>query len=515
MSAATYTNGVTAYYYFWHNKKWKEMKSFMDTEFTRELLKYLLVNNDFYTSKELATEFGVSDKTVQRCVKKINVTIGKTLIISEKGRGYRLDYEEYLLNKDKINESGPLLENRRMAVMKELLLSSPKSVRVDQLFDKYYVSASVIQNDERSIRRILKKYNLELNRSNRHLVVSGSEKDIRDALMEAILKIDKEVDLASFVDSTELSNRDVRFVLHQINIAERMLKSLLPYPYNINFFAHIYILLNRTRRFVKLSERQSLRYKLTEDIDMNPEIYSVCVQIVQNIQSYLQTAIADNEVGYLFQYLVSSRLNYVEIETSANQMANKIALRYVELINRYLKINILQSDIVQELKKHIIPLLNRLKNRIRLSNALISEIQLEYEKILDATMEASTYISKEFNLPLISKDESGFIALYFAKYLEVHRDKTRILVICTTGIGTSELISTKIKKELPNIEVVGVISSIDLKYILKEAENIDLLVSTVPLKETSNIPDVLVSAIFTNQDKEKVLTAIAEVKVHD
>ncbi|MCI1985434.1 MAG: PRD domain-containing protein [Lactobacillus sp.] len=477
----------------------------MTDQKTRDLLTYLSTNSGFFTSKELAEVLNVSPKTIQRLVPKINAAAGDLLVVSEKGRGYRLNYELYLLRRDRVmttNDSSAY--DRQLGVLRELLLTSPNSVRIDRLFDQYYVGESVIQGDERKIETILKPYQLKLIREHRFLRIAGQEKDIRDALMELILKVDKESDLLTMQAGADQSSADVRFALTQMTVAEKMLKAIMPYPYNVNFFGHIYILLNRTRRGVKLSLRNEIAGQLTTDIAKNPEIYSVCVQIVTNIENYLHATVASDEVYYLFEYLISSRISNFGIESAEKDTAMQISRRYVELVNAELHLSIPQTAMVTELNRHVLPMLNRLKNSIRLSNALLNEIEMEYGKLLAGVTHANLVIATEFKLPPISKDEAGFITLYFAKYMEMHQDKTRILIICTTGIGTSELIAAKIQKELPNVTIVDVVSNLNLEAQLNRTPNVDLLISTIPLKNSFGLPSVLVSAVFTKQDKEKV-----------
>ena len=477
----------------------------MTDQKTRDLLTYLSTNGGFFTSKELAEVLNVSPKTIQRLVPKINAAAGDLLVVSEKGRGYRLNYELYLLRRYQVmttNDSSA--HDRQLGVLRELLLTSPKPVRIDRLFDQYYVGESVIQTDERKIEAILKPYHLRLIREHRFLHIAGQEIDIRDALMELILKVDKESDLLTMQVGADQSSVDVRFALKQMTVAEKMLKATMPYPYNVNFFGHIYILLNRTRRGVKLSLHDSVGSELNTDIAKNPEIYSVCAQIVANIETYLNATVSSDEVYYLFEYLVSSRISNFGIESTEKDTALQVSRRYVDLVNHELGLAIPQTVMVTELNRHVLPMLNRLKNNIRLSNALLGEIEAEYGELLNGVMQASTIIAKEFKLPPISKDEAGFITLYFAKYLETHQNKTRILIICTTGIGTSELIAAKIQKDLPNITIVDVISNLNLEEQLEKTPNVDLLISTIPLKKNYGLPVVLVSAVFTKQDKEKV-----------
>ncbi|EGF47316.1 BglG family transcription antiterminator, partial [Lacticaseibacillus rhamnosus MTCC 5462] len=44
---------------------------------------------------ELAEQLSVSYKTIQRVVSRINTAYGTDIITSEKGRGYKLDYERF------------------------------------------------------------------------------------------------------------------------------------------------------------------------------------------------------------------------------------------------------------------------------------------------------------------------------------------------------------------------------------------------------------------------------------
>ena len=62
----------------------------------QRLLLLLTKRHDYITSDELAEYLGTSQKTIYRLIKKINETHGEGLIQSEKGRGYKLNYEKYI-----------------------------------------------------------------------------------------------------------------------------------------------------------------------------------------------------------------------------------------------------------------------------------------------------------------------------------------------------------------------------------------------------------------------------------
>ena len=152
--------------------------------------------------------------------------------------------------------------------------------------------------------------------------------------------------------------------------------------------------------------------------------------------------------------------------------------------------------------------------KIALPNALLKDIKLEYPQVFKATKKAAKLVSQKFNLPIISDDETGFICLYFAKYYEENNKpnkKIKAYVICTTGIGTSGIISTKIKNTIPEIEIIGLASNYNIETIIRNKPEIELLISTVPINYQGDIPVELVSAFFTKKDELKVKNVVRKI----
>lgn len=94
---------------------------------------------------------------------------------------------------------------------------------------------------------MLKRFNLNLERKNRHLSINGDESDIRNALLELI----GDGQLSNFsaynvIDQNE--DKDAHFVQEQINKIESYKDMIIPYPYNVNIFSHLYILIMRFRK---------------------------------------------------------------------------------------------------------------------------------------------------------------------------------------------------------------------------------------------------------------------------
>ncbi|WP_270262736.1 BglG family transcription antiterminator [Lactobacillus panisapium] len=486
----------------------------MQKEISQQIIDYLKVHNRFITSDELSNGLNVSKKTIARHINSLNEKFPKPIIISQRGRGYELDYSNYLdyANQNVHHDSSTHLRQENM--LTKLLFASPNEVKIYDLVNSLYISESVLWNDEKQIGKKIKKWNLKLKRKQRSIQIIGNEKDIRNALIELVLHINNSTDIETLRKNTGQSHqKDFNFALSQVEMALRVLNGSLTYPYNINFFAHIYILLTRARKYKSIASEGNLQ----EEIKINPEIFSVCKTIVDNIKKYLGIAGTDidSEVYYLFKYLLTSRFNSFDgIVLDDRDLAEEVTDFFLQEVSQNLDCNF-ELSIKDEIKKHVLAMISRLKMKISLPNALLNDIRLEYPGVFLATKKASEKVSQRFELPEISDDETGFICLYFAKYYEEkNKSNTRVktYVICTTGIGTSGIISTKIKNSIPEIEIVGLASNFDIKTILKKQPAVDLLISTVPIDCHGKVPIELVSAFFTKKDEQKVKNIVRKIQ---
>ncbi|MFL2076517.1 helix-turn-helix domain-containing protein [Marinilactibacillus psychrotolerans] len=212
------------------------MSSKKDRE--QKLLLFLSKKQTYMTSEELSNQLELSRKTVYRIIKDINEVFPEgDLILSEKGRGYKLDYEKYIcLGENVVNKSNNFSPTeRRDRIMEELLLYSPKARNVNELYSDYFLSETVIFNDEQLIAEELKQYNLELVRKNRTVLIKGKEEDIRKAITDKIqrMNIINVNDLKNHAD-LNFNHYDVLYILDQIKLIERRLleKTIIQAMYN-------------------------------------------------------------------------------------------------------------------------------------------------------------------------------------------------------------------------------------------------------------------------------------------
>lgn len=481
-----------------------------DSTRVNDLIYYLLNNSGFVKAEEIAAFLHVSKKTVYRLIKNINDGSKIPLISSQRGVGYKINYRHYMQFKQQNKIANNSLGNvspveRRNRIMKQLLLISPQSIKESEAFGKYYVSSNVQSNDQHVMKSILKRYQINLVVKDGYIRVKGAELNIRNAIKELI--DDREiVNLRQFIGNKDFDSKfDVRFVLKLIDKIEDQLQTSLPYPYNVNLFSHIYILISRLR---KTESKFNLKAESPkQDIDSNHSLYQISKNVVNDISNYLNLKLQKNEVDSIFEYLISSRFDNDISKECISDEVSEITKELIDEVSKKMGRDFF--SIQTSLEKHIQPLIKRLDNHIHVNNNLLEQIKIEYQDLFNIIKDVSkkVFISNNYGRP--DDNEIGYITLYFAQALENQSAKLRVILMCATGIGTSELLRIKVKNTFPNFEVVGVTSNNDLSFQKGDA---DLIISTVRVSDKIPIPSVVVSALFTQKDKEIVQRKVDELQ---
>lgn len=480
----------------------------------RTIINYLINSSGYIQAKELADILSTSSKSIYRLIQEINEKTEKSCILSERGKGFCLNpnFDISEIIEQKLSQSVELSISpieRRNEIIKDLLMNSPYSVSVNYIINKFFISESMLSVDEKHIVKTLNKYNLQLKRKDRTLAIIGAETNIRMALMESMDMLNVNIEKSASIP-VNLEKKDMNFVKQQINIIEKTLNVSIPYPYNINIISHLYILILRFRKHGQHSNKES-NFSTYPDNVIEHSYIRVCDIIIQNFEKYLFATLPEIEKEYLYRYLTSYRVEFSDdIEEKRSMYFSKeiedLADKFIEKMEGNLFQNFSNHQFRIDLMKHLKPMMNRLKNDIFIKNKLLDQIKFEYLEIHRQTATVAKNI-----IPTISDDEIGFLTLYFAREIERNPKKIKTLITCTTGIGTSELLRVKIEKIIPEIEVIDVISTdvIDNQV----AHDIDLIVSTVAIKDFKLKPIIVVSAMFNKNDQDKLKKFIHNVGV--
>ena len=155
-----------------------------------------------------------------------------------------------------------------------------------------------------------------------------------------------------------------------------------------------------------------------------------------------------------------------------------------------LNIDVTRDDkLLKGLLFHIVPMIYRLRMGIKIKNPLLEEIKNQYSIPYNLTWYAISRVQDKLDVTL-TEDEVGFITVHFLVSIDKNTEVKKVLIVCPTGIGTSELIANKIKKVLPYQDIVEVVSI--RKLYENDIKNVDLIISSVHL-QIDNKPVVYVS----------------------
>ena len=148
---------------------------------------------------------------------------------------------------------------------------------------------------------------------------------------------------------------------------------------------------------------------------------------------------------------------------------------------------------------HLVSMIYRSKLNVPVSNPLLEEIKREYSVLYSTTWLILAGIEKELDIRL-TDDEVAFMMIHFQGAIDRLSANRKILIVCPTGIGTSELIANRLKRVFSPQDIVEVVS---LRTLYKRDLNkIDLVISSVQL-EKIDVPVTYVSPLMSKQDLKK------------
>ena len=108
-----------------------------------KLLLILSEQRDFVTADTLSKLLNLSKKSIYREIKAINERQEEVpLIISERGKGYKLDYDRYISQGNSLQRRKINPRSRQNRVIETLLLCSPHPMKVEDLYMNDYVTSS-------------------------------------------------------------------------------------------------------------------------------------------------------------------------------------------------------------------------------------------------------------------------------------------------------------------------------------------------------------------------------------
>ncbi len=453
------------------------------SERQREILNILLNKESPITIGEISKLLDVSNKTVRNDLDRIEeflLPYSNIKIEKKPGVGTWLYADECsrqfikeLVIKD-CDYIEPWSSKERQFYIIQRLLRAPESITMQMLADELYVTRATIYRDLEDVEKWLDQYELKLNRKQKcGIEILGTESNWRKAAAEILVALKKDEGIKKVINNQQKNyDNGVKSCMDYNNV-----KQLIPdidfqkigeiigqaeekmgYLFSDEAFTCLLIHIAISMERLKHKKDIEMDKKQLEVIKGKKE-YEIAEWIAGKIEEEFRIAIPEAEVGYISLHILGAKIqeNTYLVDDITNDLLDDMDLSIVKLANEIILLigNILSVDFTEDerlligLVLHLRPTINRLKYGLRIRNPLLTEIKEKYPSIFGASWAASVLFEKHFGLR-VTEEEIGYIAIHIGAALERQSRKARVVVVCSSGIGTAQLIATRLKKRLQN-----------------------------------------------------------------
>ena len=160
------------------------------------------------------------------------------------------------------------------------------------------------------------------------------------------------------------------------------------------------------------------------------------------------------------------------------------------------------QNLLAGLVNHLGPSLSRIKMHMDIRNPLLSEMKTHYPELMELAYKSVGEMEKSLGSPL-PEAEVAYIAMHLGAALadseEFRHVEHRVVVACPTGMGTSRLLASRIRKQYANIHIIDQASTLDIDEEYLRSHEPEFIISTVPIPKSS-VPVAVVSPMLGEDD---------------
>lgn len=477
--------------------------------------------------EDISQQIGVSSRTVLREISAINDSVKRhKLRISDVDGRLMISGDKSIV--DKLHEllgGIPYLwlltpEQRVVFITAQLLLAAEplKSAYFSYQFNVVEGTVSLYLDKVQSWMKV-RGLNL-VRRRGVGLKVEGSDWNKRNAFVELLYSYKPMNDLLPFLyrDTGDYSV----FTLFRVSFGEELIakgrellkkleqSGILKSSDEAYFQAFVHIMMSIKRASGGASIE--LPDHLVSDILSSKEFSFI--NEIKRIFLESGVALPDNELAYLAihlnggKYLYKHNREFEDIGIDLEDTVKEVVYQVSKKLN--IKIDV-DKQLIVGLVQHFNPAFYRLTMGLQVRNPIIDEIKDYYMDLFEAVDYACRIVFSKYNLTIPSS-EVGYITMHIGAAIERQNTsygKLRVLIICPNGIATANMLSGKLKVNFPEFGKIDVSSLKDMNDRI--GGGYDLVLSTIPLSNSSGGKITTVSPFLPNSDVERIRSTVRSI----
>lgn len=464
-----------------------------------EILKYIIKYNGKISYKLLSEFLCINERSIRYDIDKINEILESNNYPQiEKVEKGQVEYKNLdILPEviDKFIRCIDLTEYKDEIILFKVLFL--ERINLKNIEDELGISRTSVKNILKVVKEKLKLNELKLDiEVQKGLILVGTEENIRKAQLKFILRYSKDIYFSNIIEKyyVEIDRKKIENFLNLVIDNTKHIISDEPYT---NLYHYILIMIDRLKKGKSILEVENQvffqglkEYKvINKFLDILEKEYKIRIDLNEKVR------LTDYFLGsHCYSAENSSYKFWIEIDI--------IAKNIIKIFSENMGVDLSKDrTLLKGIINHLKPTIHRLKNRQILENSILKDFLKLYKPIFIGTKKSIKPLKNFINLE-ITEDEIAFLAIHFKAALDraskLENRKNNILVVCSSGYGTSKLLSQQINENF-SVNIVEVIPFYRLKdYSL---DSIDLVVGTINIDEVEiKKPCITINTILSKED---------------
>lgn len=472
-----------------------------------ELINYLYTHNEKVTANILSKALNLSIRTIKSYIAELNMNYPS--LISSSNRGYVIDKvkaNSLLQYKDDIPQD---YESRCIYIIKKTLLEKQDYIDIFDLCEELFISYSTLKKDIYKMNTSFANFKITFSSENNKLHVGGSEQNKRKLISHVM---SEEVS-GNFLNLTLLQES---FPDYDLDDACTLIKDICKqHHYYLNDFSCVNFILHVTIMVSRINHGNHIinNNELIQVTNKNDE--KIAKELCLALEQVFNVSFNSSEILEIY-ILFKNNANYINNENEnvsllVSDEIIQITKNIIKNVDEHFFINLDSDNFITPFMLHLKNLKNRLIKNNLLKNPMLDSIKISCPTIYDI----STFIAYQLTLSFhenVNEDEIAFIALHVGTEIERQKkEETKVscLLLCPEYLNITSTLHKKIMMGFGDQLTIQKSISFENEIL---GNNFDLLITTVPVLESTNYFTVLLPPFPMSYEKNKILDAIIRIE---
>ncbi len=487
------------------------------------LLDMLRDADSWVPASAISRRLGTSERTVRTYVKDINRR-GLASIDSSR-LGYRLAERKKFsdaVHSDSASTNTKLpTPGQRVAYVLARLVNAPEPVSIFDLADEMGVSESTVQNTVMpKLRRLLARFDLELDVHDFSLELTGNEVDLRHLIGHAAMQGGNGYFSSPEILEAMFPNYDVQSMLEQLtSICQQSGLFLNNYALS-NLLMHLAVIMIRLQSPNTLTATLTSTMRTAQIVE-NLTHADAIQRCADEIQAYASRAfgvhIGKEDYRQIIVLLALSTETYSYDELSRDRLVRLVGAGFFEKYIGMVQSLRDQYDLVEfdetfllQFALHVHNAYQRTIYGASCPNPIANQLKQDYAAVYDMGVYFAHLVRLELGISF-SDDEIGFLAFHLGAYIEQHKKNEEaascIVIFERYHDYASNFLQTLEEKTHGELSVIGVLNA---QEYLAAQPSCDLVITTIGFPR-QHPHTVLVSPLLSARNVRKIRDELDEI----